>query len=77
MTSRPNLQPPQPPRIAAWFLTLFTPAELEESITGDLLEEFSEIAIESGHTIARRWYWRQILKTIIHTFGNAFRPPLG
>lgn len=73
MTSRPNLQPPQPPLIAAWFLTLFTPAEVEESITGDLLEEFSEIAIESGYGFARRWYWRQILKTIIHSFGNAFR----
>ena len=73
MTSRPNLQPPKPPRIAVWFLTLFTPAEVEESITGDLLEEFSGIAIESGYAFARRWYWRQILKTIIHTCGSAFR----
>ena len=73
MTSQPDLQPPQPPRIAVWFLTLFTPAEVEESITGDLLEEFSGIALESGYAFGRRWYWRQTLKTIIHAGGSAFR----
>jgi hypothetical protein len=73
MISRPDLHPPQPPRIAMWFLALFTPAEVEVSITGDLLEEFSGIAIESGYAFARRWYWRQILKTIIDTSASAFR----
>ena len=52
MTSQPDLQPPQPPRIAVWLLTLFTPAEVEESIMGDLLEEFSGLAIESGRASA-------------------------
>ena len=73
MTSQPDLQPPQPPRIAVWFVTLFTPAEEEEFIMGDLLEEFSGLAMESGCAFARRWYWRQILKTIIHAGGSALR----
>lgn len=73
MTSQPHLQPPQPPRIAVWLLTLFTPAEVEESIMGDLLEEFSGLAIESGRASARRWYWRQVLKSNIHASGSAFR----
>lgn len=73
MTAQTDLQPPAPPRTAMWFLTLFTPAEVEESVTGDLLEEFSAIAIESGDAFARRWFWRQILKTIIDAVGSAFR----
>jgi hypothetical protein len=68
MTSQPNLQPP---RIARWLLTLFTPAEVTESITGDLLEEFSGLVTKSGLAFARDWYWRQTLRTIAHVGGNA------
>lgn len=71
MISQPDLQPPQPPRIARWLLTLFTPAEVTESIMGDLLEEFSGLVIKSGVAFARRWYWRQTLRTIAHAGGNA------
>src|SRR5207245_2196148 len=62
----------QPPRIAAWLVNLFAPAE-EESIVGDLVEEFSQLASKSGGTVARSWYWRQTLKTIAHLVGNGFR----
>jgi hypothetical protein len=55
----------QPPRFAAWLVNLFVPAE-EESIAGDLLEEYSHLASKSGIAIARGWYWRQSLKTIAH-----------
>jgi len=34
----------QPPRVAVWLLDLFTPSEQTESIPGDLLEEFSDVA---------------------------------
>lgn len=62
----------QPPRLATWLVNLFTSSE-EESISGDLQEEFSQLAKKSGLAVARRWYWRQSLKTIAHLFGSAFR----
>lgn len=71
MTSQPDLQSPQPPRIATWLLTLFTPAEVTEPIMGDLLEEFSGLVIKSGLAFARSWYWRQTLRTMAHAGGNA------
>jgi hypothetical protein len=69
MTSHPDLVPP--PRIATWLVSLFVLPE-EESILGDLLEEFCGLASKSGVRLARRWYWRQSLKTIAHLFGTGF-----
>ena len=63
----------QPPRIAVWLVTLFTPAGDAESIPGDLLEEFSDLASKSGVAFARRWYWRQTVKTIAHLVSAGFR----
>lgn len=63
----------RPPRIAAWFVELFAYAEQAESILGDLHEEFSDVASKSGVVAARRWYWRQSLKTIFHLVAGAFR----
>jgi hypothetical protein len=56
----------QPPHIANWLVNLFAAAEEAESITGDLLEEYSQLAPKSGVAFARRWYWRQTAKTIAH-----------
>jgi hypothetical protein len=63
----------EPPRIAAWLVDLFASGEQAESITGDLLEEFSDLAAKSGAAYARRWYWRQSAKTITHLVGAGFR----
>ncbi|HEY1528153.1 MAG TPA: hypothetical protein VGH51_18150 [Candidatus Angelobacter sp.] len=63
----------QPPHIAAWLVSLFTPAEEAGPISGDLLEEFSELAAKSGVAFARNWYRRQTVKTIAHLAGNGFR----
>ena len=63
----------QPPRMATWLVNLFTPAEEGESILGDLLEEFSYLASKSGVAFARRWYWRQAVKTIAYLAGTGFR----
>ncbi|MFZ0958267.1 MAG: permease prefix domain 2-containing transporter [Candidatus Sulfotelmatobacter sp.] len=63
----------QPPRVAAWLVNLFTPAEESESIAGDLMEEFSHLASKWGVAFARRWYWRQTGKTIAHLFAAGFR----
>jgi hypothetical protein len=64
----------QPSRVAAWLITLFTlTAEEAETILGDLHEEFSHLASKSGVAFARRWYWRQTVKTIVSLVGAAFR----
>ena len=62
-----------PPRFAAWLVSLFGSSEQAESILGDLQEEFSAIARKSGDVPARRWYWRQSLKTIAHLAVGSFR----
>jgi hypothetical protein len=61
------------PRAATWLVDLFAPAEQAESIVGDLLEEFSELASRSSHGSARRRYWRQAIKTIASLLANGFR----
>lgn len=71
MTSKADFV--QPSSIATWLVNLFTPAEEAESILGDLLEEFSYLASKSGVAVARRWYWRQTVKTIAHIIGTGFR----
>jgi hypothetical protein len=62
----------RPPRVAVWLVDLFTPNKQAESIPGDLLEEFSELASKSGDAFARRWYWRQSVKTVAHLIATAF-----
>jgi uncharacterized membrane protein len=62
----------RPPRIAVWLVDLFTPDAQTESIPGDLLEEFSELASKSGVACARRWYWRQSVKTVAHLITTGF-----
>ena len=62
-----------PPRIATWLLDLFVPPQEAESILGDLLEEFSDVASRSGERSARRWYWRQTIKTVPRLAGSAVR----
>lgn len=63
----------QPPRFAVWLVNLFIPYEQKESIPGDLLEEFSDLALKSGRAFARRWYWRQSVKTTGHLISTGFR----
>lgn len=63
----------QPPPLAVWLMSLFTTHEQSETILGDLLEEFSDLALRSGGTFARRWYWRQSLRTTAHLIGAGFR----
>jgi len=70
MTTQPVFL--KPPRLATWLMDLFTPLE-EESIVGDLFEEHSQLASKSGVEVARRWYWRQTAKTIVHLFAAGFR----
>jgi hypothetical protein len=70
MMPRPSVHPPA---IAARLLRLFTSNQQSELILGDLLEEFSGLASKAGPAFARRWFWRQILKTIGHLAVTEFR----
>jgi hypothetical protein len=70
MTSQANFV--RPPSFATWLVNLFTVPE-EESIVGDLFEEFCQLASKLGVGFARRWYWRQAVKTTAHLFGTGFR----
>jgi hypothetical protein len=62
----------QPPRIARWLVALFIPWE-NESLEGDLSEEFSDLVLRSGTAVARHWYWRQALRSVVYLFSGAFR----
>lgn len=62
-----------PPRLAVWLVDLFAAGVEAESLSGDMLEEFSHLASKSGLRFARRWFWRQTRNTIAHLFINAFR----
>jgi hypothetical protein len=71
MTFLPNLNPA--PRGAAGLIRLFAHAEETDLILGDLAEEFSRLALQAGGAVARRWYWRQTLKSLPHLILSAFR----
>ena len=62
----------RPPRIATWVVNLFASTK-EESILGDLLEEYSDLVSKSGVSFARRWYWQQTVKTVVYLIGTGFR----
>lgn len=70
MNSRPK--PDQPPQLGTWLLNLFALPGERDLIIGDLLEEYSQLASQSGSPVARRWYWRQIFKSLPHLFTSAF-----
>jgi hypothetical protein len=57
----------QPPRFPTWLVNLFTGPQ-DDSIVGDLFEEFRNLASGSGVGFARRWYWRQAVKTAASLF---------
>ena len=71
MRSQPHFA--RPPRLAAWLVNLFAPADQAESILGDLHEEFSQIGSKSGAAAARDWYWRQSLRTMANLASGGFR----
>ena len=72
MTSGRNYSA-HPPRAASWLLGLFVSRDQITPILGDLLEEFSAEASRVGVSSARRWYWRQIAKSIFHLLDAQLR----
>ena len=57
-----------PPRVADWLLNLFVQPHQAPQILGDLREEFSALVSRRRLKYARRWYWRQTVKTVPHLF---------
>src|SRR4026209_2509186 len=52
---------PYPPELAEWILGALLPADMRESVSGDLLEEYRESRVPAaGEFRADLWYWRQV-----------------
>jgi hypothetical protein len=51
----------RPPPIARALLRLFVPADLRDSIDGDLAELYSAQTTSCGRVSAALWYWREAL----------------
>jgi len=75
MKSQPNPDPL--PHGAEWLIRLFANAEEIDLILGDLSEEFAQLASQSGTAFARKWYWRQTMKSLPHLVSSAFRASPG
>ncbi|MEM1093633.1 MAG: ABC transporter permease [Bacteroidota bacterium] len=54
----------RPPRLATWLLSHFRPRGDLDLLLGDLHEEYADMLERSGRTEARRWYWRQTLRSL-------------
>ena len=62
----------KPPRAALWLIGLFVPRATAEPVVGDLAEEFVA-RVRASEPAARRWYWRQALRTTAHLVWGSVR----
>ncbi|HUR20020.1 MAG TPA: ADOP family duplicated permease [Vicinamibacterales bacterium] len=73
-------RPEAVPRLARWLAGLRIPAGEREFAMGDLEEEFKSVVLALGVIPARRWYWRQALRSCFYatppTPKPASNPPL-
>jgi hypothetical protein len=63
----------EPSRTAIWLITLFGPGEAGQASLGDLLEEFSSQRRKMRGPAAKRWFWRQTLRTLVYLVGREIR----
>jgi len=54
----------RPPRLSAWFLRMSVAPQDRDVVLGDLHEEFGTRAATGGVAAARRWYRRQVRRSI-------------
>ncbi|MFC1725034.1 ABC transporter permease [candidate division KSB1 bacterium] len=59
-----------PPKFAQILLKKLFPEEWCITMEGDLEEVFSDIAAQRGNFKAKSWYWRQVIKSIVHYLLN-------
>ena len=61
-----------PPRLAEGLLRFCNRRDDSYSLIGDIQEEFTEIADSKGIRAARRWYWKQTLRSIPTLLKDSF-----
>jgi putative ABC transport system permease protein len=66
-------QTPMPPSLARWLLEHALPADVRESVTGDLDEVFQRDCRRHGLPSARRRYWRQTISFTLHFVAEQWR----
>lgn len=64
------MTPPRPPALAEWLLALTRRSPDHAYLSGDLAEGFQRRALVDPRA-ARRWYWSQVIRSVVH------RPPAG
>jgi putative ABC transport system permease protein len=64
---------PTPPPVARWLLESALPADVRESVTGDLDEVFQRDCRKYGLPGARRRYWRQTFSFTLHFVAERWR----
>ncbi|UCG84776.1 MAG: ABC transporter permease, partial [Gemmatimonadota bacterium] len=62
-----------PPRLAESLLSLSLPNRYREQQLGDLREAFLSLQEHAGRSEARRWYWSQVLKSVVPNLALSFR----
>jgi predicted permease len=62
-----------PPKLAESLLRLSLPSRYQEQQLGDLREAFFELRAQTTRSNARRWYWGQVLKSLIPNLTTAMR----
>ena len=62
-----------PPSLARWLLEHALPADVRESVTGDLDEVFQRDCRRYGLPSARRRYWRQTMSFTLHFVAERWR----
>src|SRR5713101_5537644 len=66
------------PRLALWLVDQFALPDQREGLLGDLQEEYAAVSTKTGVTRARRWFWRQTARTLIHLIAASIRKsPVG
>jgi putative ABC transport system permease protein len=65
-SSAPQGETQKPPVLAERLLLLFSPVDEGEALAGDLAEEFQRHHLPLlGRSAARRWYWGQVLRSLL------------
>jgi predicted permease len=73
MPDAPGDRPSRPPRFAEALLHALLPGRDRAPILGDLAEDFGRRAELDGDRAARRWYRRQVIKSLVPAVRRRFR----
>lgn len=60
-----------PPRVATWLIDRLLPERDHEAVLGDLVEEYAIRARSGTPSMASRWYWGQVCRSIPRMVGRS------